>query len=167
MRDTLEAKRTRLETLLDKYEAERKASLGKGEAFKPPSKSKLLAEASLNKNYFVELQDKELRKRVDTLVKAKVKSDTEKKAEKIVAEKRIKDQINVSMAAELEAAQQTIERLKQELRAVERHNRNLEEAMQAMEQQGYTQPVQTSKADQISASGNVIEANFTQEKSDE
>ena len=39
--------------------------------------------------------------------------------------------------------------------------------MQAMEQQGYAQPVQTPKADQTSVSGNVIEANFTQEKSDE
>ena len=85
MRDTKQDKLNRLLNVLSIYEGQRKSALSKGIEFKSPSKSKILDDAELNKNYFNQSTDAELLARVDAIAKAPaVKSKTEAKAEKAI-----------------------------------------------------------------------------------
>ena len=85
MRDTQQDKLNRLLNVLNMYESQRKAALSKGIEFKSPSKSKILDDAELNKNYFNQSTDAELLARVDAIAKAPaVKTKIEAKAEKAI-----------------------------------------------------------------------------------
>ena len=103
MRDTQQDKLNRLLNVLKIYEGQRKAALSKGIEFKSPSKSKILADADLNKNYFNQTSDKELLARVDAIAKAPaVKSQAEEKAEKVIEQSDATQKILDKLHAQLE-----------------------------------------------------------------
>ena len=103
MRDTQQDKLNRLLNVLNMYESQRKAALSKGIEFKSPSKSKILDDAELNKNYFNQSTDAELLARVDAIAKAPaVKSKTEAKAEKAIEQNETIQKMLDELRSELE-----------------------------------------------------------------
>lgn len=103
MRDTQQDKLNRLLNVLNTYESQRKAALSKGIEFKSPSKSKILDDAELNKNYFNQSTDAELLARVDAIAKAPaVKSNTEAKAEKAIEQNETIQKMLDELRSELE-----------------------------------------------------------------
>ena len=114
--DKRDAKRNRVETIIASYEARKKAALSNGEQFKPPSKNQIAKEAEVNKNYWTQSADEDLKKRLEAITDkgAFVKSIIEEKAEEAVAEKeRLQDMFD-GLAKQLEVM------------AVERNNYRLE-----------------------------------------
>ena len=84
--DKREAKRNRVLAILAKYEQLRKEALSSGSQFKPPSKEQLRKEADVNKNYWAESAEDDIKKRVEELTNRDnyIKSKAEEKAESIV-----------------------------------------------------------------------------------
>ena len=84
--DKREAKRNRVLAILSKYEDLKKEALSTGGQFKPPSKEQLRKEADVNKNYWAESAEDDIKKRVEELTNRDnyIKSKAEEKAESIV-----------------------------------------------------------------------------------
>lgn len=84
--DKRDAKRNRVLAILSKYEDLRKEALSSGGQFKPPSKEQLRREADVNKNYWSESAEDDIKKRVEELTDRSnyIKSKAEEKAEAIV-----------------------------------------------------------------------------------
>ena len=114
--DKRDAKRNRVETIIASYEARKKAALSNGEQFKPPSKNQIAKEAEVNKNYWTQSVDEDLKKRLEAITDkgAFVKSIIEKEAEEAVAEKERLQDMFEGLAKQLEVM------------AVERNNDKIE-----------------------------------------